>query len=76
MNLQKINYSKRESDFSQMFVEEYKDILTDIQENLDSCRVEKLCCLDTSFLALLKEEERMLKQVKRSYQILLQKNLN
>jgi hypothetical protein len=76
MNLQKINYSRRESDFSQMFVTEYKEILADIQEDLDSCRVEKLCCLDTSLLALLREEERMLKQVKRSYQILLQKNLN
>lgn len=72
----KINYSRRESDFSQMFVPEYKEILADIQKDLDSCRVEKLCCLDTSFLALLQEEERMLKQVKRSYQILLQKNLN
>jgi hypothetical protein len=76
MNLQKINYSKRESDFSQMFVEEYKDILTDIQEDLDSCRVERLCCLDAEFLPVLREEEQMLKRIKKSYQILLQKNLN
>jgi len=76
MKFKKVIYQKKESDFQQLFVEDYKEILVGIQEDLDSCRVEKLCCLDAEFLPVLREEEQMLKRVKRSYQILLQKNLN
>ncbi len=76
MKFQRINYSRKENDFPQMFIQEYKEILEYINNDLAECRVDKLCCLDIEQLKEIKQEERMLKHVKKAYQVLIQKNLN
>jgi hypothetical protein len=71
-----LKYQRRERDFQQLFVREYKSILNDINEDLKSIEEDLKHTHHVQDRAELLDDKNTLLNIKKQYNFIILKNLN
>lgn len=69
-------YAKKESDFKQMFIKEYKQILVDIKKDIQECNYDLQYAVDDHMEMAIRCQLDMLVNLKHHYEKLIASCLN